>query len=60
MYLDRLMESGQALDWEMCRVGVLPQDAIASMARLTYVRRGGGSPGTLLACVPIRCAATNA
>lgn len=26
MYLDRLMESGQALDWGICGVGVLPAD----------------------------------
>jgi mannitol 2-dehydrogenase len=27
MYLDRLMEAGKALDWGICGVGVLPQDA---------------------------------
>ncbi len=27
MYLDRLMESGQGLDWGICGVGVLDQDA---------------------------------
>jgi mannitol 2-dehydrogenase len=27
MYLDRLMESGQGLDWGICGVGVLEQDA---------------------------------
>ncbi|HET9022920.1 MAG TPA: mannitol dehydrogenase family protein [Ornithinibacter sp.] len=27
MYLDRLMESGQGLDWGICGVGVLPHDA---------------------------------
>ncbi|HEY3410753.1 MAG TPA: mannitol dehydrogenase family protein [Propionicimonas sp.] len=27
MYLDRLMESGTGLDWGICGVGVLPQDA---------------------------------
>jgi mannitol 2-dehydrogenase len=27
MYLDRLMEAGKALDWGVCGVGVLPQDA---------------------------------
>jgi mannitol 2-dehydrogenase len=27
MYLDRLMEQGQALDWGICGVGVLPSDA---------------------------------
>jgi mannitol 2-dehydrogenase len=27
VYLDRLMESGQALDWSICGVGVLPQDS---------------------------------
>ncbi|KRE63353.1 mannitol dehydrogenase family protein [Nostocoides sp. Soil756] len=27
MYLDRLMESGEGLDWGICGVGVLPQDA---------------------------------
>ena len=27
MYLDRLMNSGQALDWAICGVGVLPGDA---------------------------------
>lgn len=27
MYLDRLMESGRGLDWGICGVGVLPQDA---------------------------------
>lgn len=26
MYLDRLMEAGQGLDWGICGVGVLPQD----------------------------------
>lgn len=26
MYIDRLMESGQGLDWGICGVGVLPQD----------------------------------
>lgn len=28
MYLDRLMETGDALDWGICGVGVLPQDAV--------------------------------
>ena len=27
MYLDRLMEAGSGLDWGICGVGVLPQDA---------------------------------
>ena len=27
MYLDRLMEAGEGLDWAICGVGVLPQDA---------------------------------
>ncbi|WP_235950704.1 mannitol dehydrogenase family protein [Phycicoccus flavus] len=27
MYLDRLMERGEGLDWGICGVGVLPQDA---------------------------------
>ncbi|WP_166844068.1 mannitol dehydrogenase family protein [Isoptericola sp. BMS4] len=27
MYLDRLMNEGEALDWAICGVGVLPQDA---------------------------------
>ncbi|GAB3096101.1 mannitol dehydrogenase family protein [Isoptericola nanjingensis] len=27
MYLDRLMNAGQALDWAICGVGVLPHDA---------------------------------
>ncbi|MGG5259227.1 mannitol dehydrogenase family protein [Phycicoccus avicenniae] len=27
MYLDRLMETGEGLDWGICGVGVLPQDA---------------------------------
>jgi mannitol 2-dehydrogenase len=27
MYLDRLMESGHGLDWGICGVGILPQDA---------------------------------
>lgn len=27
MYVDRLMETGQGLDWGICGVGVLPQDA---------------------------------
>lgn len=27
MYLDRLMENGEALDWGICGVGILPQDA---------------------------------
>lgn len=27
MYLDRLMNEGKALDWAICGVGVLPQDA---------------------------------
>lgn len=27
MYVDRLMESGDGLDWGICGVGVLPQDA---------------------------------
>ena len=27
MYLDRLMDQGQALDWGICGVGVLPADA---------------------------------
>ena len=27
MYLDRLMNDGKALDWGICGVGVLPQDA---------------------------------
>lgn len=27
MYLDRLMESGRGLDWGVCGVGILPQDA---------------------------------
>ena len=27
MYLDRLMETGQGLDWGICGVGVLEQDA---------------------------------
>lgn len=27
MYLDRLMEAGEGLDWGVCGVGVLPQDA---------------------------------
>jgi mannitol 2-dehydrogenase len=27
MYLDRLMEQGQALDWGICGVGVLPSDS---------------------------------
>lgn len=26
MYIDRLMESGQGLDWAICGVGILPQD----------------------------------
>src|SRR5947209_17973620 len=26
MYLDRLMESGEALDWAICGVGVMPFD----------------------------------
>ncbi|WP_146360001.1 mannitol dehydrogenase family protein [Arthrobacter yangruifuii] len=28
MYLDRLMNEGKALDWAICGVGVLPQDAV--------------------------------
>ena len=28
MYIDRLMESGHGLDWAICGVGVLPQDAV--------------------------------
>jgi mannitol 2-dehydrogenase len=27
MYIDRLMESGEGLDWGICGVGILPQDA---------------------------------
>ena len=27
MYLDRLMRAGRALDWAVCGVGLLPQDA---------------------------------
>ncbi len=27
MYIDQLMESGQGLDWGICGVGILPQDA---------------------------------
>jgi mannitol 2-dehydrogenase len=27
MYVDQLMESGQGLDWGICGVGILPQDA---------------------------------
>jgi len=27
MYLDRLMNTGKALDWAICGVGVLPGDA---------------------------------
>ena len=28
MYVDRLMESGQGLDWGICGVGVMPQDSL--------------------------------
>ena len=28
MYIDRLMESGDGLDWGICGVGILPQDAV--------------------------------
>ena len=37
MYLDQLMEQGQALDWGICGVGVMPFDLA--------MKRGDGGPG---------------
>jgi mannitol 2-dehydrogenase len=67
MYIDRLLRQGDALEWGICGVGVLPSDARmrdtlrAQALEYTLVERGtGGSrPATRIGSrhrVPLACA----